>query len=67
MRLAKLLQYRFRFVTLDGDIVNPGGSMTGGAVKQKKTSLLTQEKVELERFKEKLASMENKQPATRHK
>ena len=33
--MAKLLQYRCRFVTLDGDVVNPGGSMTGGALKAK--------------------------------
>jgi chromosome segregation protein len=57
--LAKLLQYRSRLVTLDGDIVNPGGSMTGGAVKQKTTSLLTR-KGELEDLKEKLTVMDEK-------
>ncbi|WP_160720036.1 chromosome segregation protein SMC [Bacillus sp. USDA818B3_A] len=57
--LAKLLQYRARMVTLDGDIVNPGGSMTGGAIKQKTTSLLTR-KGELENLKEKLVVMEEK-------
>ncbi|MEH7748494.1 chromosome segregation protein SMC, partial [Neobacillus drentensis] len=44
---------------LDGDIVNPGGSMTGGAVKQKNSSLLTR-KGELEELKEKLIVMEEK-------
>lgn len=57
--LAKLLQYRSRMVTLDGDIVNPGGSMTGGAVKQKTNSLLSR-KGELEELKEKLVEMEEK-------
>ena len=57
--LAKILQYRARIVTLDGDIVNPGGSMTGGALKQKTTSLLTR-KGELENLKEKLVMMEEK-------
>ncbi|MGM2835918.1 chromosome segregation protein SMC, partial [Bacillus cereus group sp. Bce025] len=28
--LAKQLQYRYRIVTIEGDVVNPGGSMTGG-------------------------------------
>ncbi len=51
--LAKILQYRCRLVTLDGDIVNPGGSMTGGAVKQKSSSLLSR-KGELEDLKAKL-------------
>ncbi len=32
-QMANLLQYRYRIVTLEGDIVNPGGSMTGGASK----------------------------------
>ncbi|MDQ7861343.1 hypothetical protein RCO48_10900 [Peribacillus frigoritolerans] len=35
MTWRKMMQHRFRFVTLEGDIVNPGGSMTGGALKQK--------------------------------
>lgn len=60
--LAKILQYRCRLVTLDGDIVNPGGSMTGGAVKQKTTSLLSR-KGELEELKEKLAVMDEKTAA----
>ena len=57
--LAKILQYRIRVVTLDGDVVNPGGSMTGGAVKQKTSSLLTR-KGELEELTKKLAIMEDK-------
>ncbi|NRD78846.1 chromosome segregation protein SMC [Bacillus sp. BRMEA1] len=57
--LAKILQYRVRVVTLDGDIVNPGGSMTGGAVKQKTSSLLSR-KAELEDLKGKLVIMEKK-------
>lgn len=57
--LAKILQYRCRLVTLDGDIVNPGGSMTGGAVKQKSSSLLSR-KGELEDLKAKLVVMDEK-------
>lgn len=57
--LAKLLQYRVRLVTVEGDVVNPGGSMTGGAVKQKSSSLLSR-KAELEDLKEKLVFMEQK-------
>lgn len=57
--LAKILQYRCRLVTLEGDIVNPGGSMTGGAQKQKTSSLLTR-KGELEELKEKLIVMTDK-------
>ncbi|KAB2337473.1 chromosome segregation protein SMC [Cytobacillus depressus] len=57
--IAKLLQYRVRLVTLDGDIVNPGGSMTGGALKQKSTSILSR-KGELEELKIRIADMESK-------
>lgn len=57
--MAKILQYRCRFVTLDGDVVNPGGSMTGGALKKQSSSLLSR-KGELEELKEKLKDMEQK-------
>ncbi|MBM7647161.1 chromosome segregation protein [Bacillus ectoiniformans] len=60
--LAKTLGYRYRIVTLDGDVVNPGGSMTGGALKQKTSSLLSR-KNELEALKTKLKAMEEKTSA----
>ena len=57
--LAKLVGHRYRFVTLEGDVVNPGGSMTGGASKQKTSSLLSR-KAELEELINKLVDMEMK-------
>ncbi|PMC38408.1 chromosome segregation protein SMC [Bacillus sp. UMB0899] len=57
--IAKLMNYRYRLVTLQGDVVNPGGSMTGGAVKQKNNSLLSRQR-ELEQIVEKLSVMEEK-------
>ncbi|MBZ5749842.1 chromosome segregation protein SMC [Metabacillus rhizolycopersici] len=57
--IAKLMNYRYRLVTLQGDVVNPGGSMTGGAVKQKNNSLLSRGR-ELEAINEKLLVMEEK-------
>ncbi|MBO0451708.1 chromosome segregation protein SMC [Candidatus Enterococcus murrayae] len=33
-RLARQLRYQVRVVSLDGDVMNAGGSMTGGATKQ---------------------------------
>jgi len=38
--IAKALGYSKRVVTLDGDIVNPGGSMTGGSIQKKNVSIL---------------------------
>lgn len=51
--LARLLHHRVRIVTLDGDIVNPGGSMAGGSRKKQKHSLLGRER-ELEEVNKRL-------------
>ena len=34
IRVARKYRYRFRIVTLDGQVINAGGSMTGGSVGQ---------------------------------
>ncbi|MCQ6557949.1 chromosome segregation protein SMC [Paenibacillus mendelii] len=39
-RIAAKCQYRFRIVTLEGDVVNAGGSMTGGSLQKKGANLL---------------------------
>ncbi len=44
-RLAAKGQYRYRVVTLEGDVVNPGGSMTGGSQQKKTTSLLGRQRL----------------------
>ncbi|MCA0990199.1 chromosome segregation protein SMC [Pseudalkalibacillus hwajinpoensis] len=57
--LAKIMQYRTRIVTLEGDVVNPGGSMSGGSVKQKSSSLLSRQR-DLEVLIKKLEDMQEK-------
>lgn len=57
--LAKLINYRYRFVTVEGDVVNPGGSMTGGGNKQTTTSLFSRQR-ELETISSKVIDMETK-------
>lgn len=42
--IAQLTNRRYRIVTLEGDIVFPGGSMSGGAKKKTNQSLFTREK-----------------------
>ena len=42
--VAGLTNRRYRIVTLDGDVVFPGGSMSGGAKKKANQSLFTREK-----------------------
>jgi len=39
-RIAARCGYRYRVVTLEGDIVNAGGSMTGGSLQKRGASLL---------------------------
>ncbi|NYF24198.1 chromosome segregation protein SMC [Sporosarcina sp. JAI121] len=53
--IAKALGYRFRVVTLDGDIVNAGGSLTGGGVKGQ-ASVFTR-KAELETLQKQVTRM----------
>ena len=36
--MAKKYRYRFRIVTLDGQLVNAGGSMTGGSMRKKENT-----------------------------
>ncbi|AJD90968.1 chromosome partitioning protein Smc [Jeotgalibacillus malaysiensis] len=55
--LAKILQYRYRLVTLDGDIVNPGGSMSGGS-QAKKTSSIFSRKNELDQLSSQIPTYE---------
>ena len=40
LKLASKTSHSFRLVTLEGDVVNPGGSMTGGSIRRQGTSLL---------------------------
>jgi len=41
--MAKTLQHRVRLVTLDGQVMNAGGSMTGGANRNQDNGLLAQQ------------------------
>ncbi|WP_125605591.1 chromosome segregation protein SMC [Lapidilactobacillus bayanensis] len=42
-KLAQAIHYQTRIVTLDGDILTPGGAMTGGKTKQQRSSLLNRQ------------------------
>jgi chromosome segregation protein len=55
-QIAKSIQYRYRVVTLDGDIINAGGSLTGGFTKQQ--SSVFSRKAELDELSLKLSGMD---------
>ncbi|MBN6185863.1 chromosome segregation protein SMC [Aneurinibacillus sp. BA2021] len=52
--VARVLHYRYRVVTVEGDVVNPGGSMSGGSVQQKSNQLLGRGR-QLEQIEEEIA------------
>ena len=56
IKIAKKYKYGFRIATLDGDIVNPSGQMTGGSIFKKTTSILSRSREisELEEIVKKL-------------
>ncbi len=61
VRMAKDFGHRFRIVTLDGQVVNVGGSMTGGSV-SKNVGILSR-KSEIETLEKQAAAMEAGFPA----
>ncbi|GGE41945.1 chromosome partition protein Smc [Pullulanibacillus camelliae] len=57
--LAKRVHYRYRIVTLDGDVISPGGAMSGGSRKQTTTNLLGRQR-EIEQLDKQLVEMKQK-------
>lgn len=44
-RLSHLIKARYKIVTLDGDVVNVGGSLTGGSIYNGKSTILLKQEV----------------------
>ncbi|MBW7462035.1 chromosome segregation protein SMC, partial [Paenibacillus sepulcri] len=57
-RIAAKCQYRFRVVTLEGDVVNAGGSMTGGSLQKKGANLLGRQR-QIEQLSEELKTTDD--------
>lgn len=55
---AKKLMGKYRVVTLDGEIIEKSGSMTGGAVRKSGLKFSQNEDEELDKFKSRLKEME---------
>lgn len=58
VQLAKKVNYRYRIVTLDGQVVNAGGSMTGGFIT--KTAGILGRGHEIEHLKQQAQTMQKK-------
>ena len=59
VNLARKYKYSFRIVTLDGDVINSSGQMSGGSVAKKTTSLLSRGR-EIKELEIKLAELKKK-------
>ena len=56
IKLAKANSYSFRIVTLEGDVINPSGAISGGSVAQKTVNILGRGR-EIEELKAKLEDL----------
>ncbi len=59
IKLAKQNEYSFRIITLEGDVVNSSGMITGGSVHKKSVNILGREK-EIEHLKNDINQIELK-------
>lgn len=57
LAIAKLLNYSVRIVTLSGDVVNAGGSLTGGSRKSHSSGIIGRKR-EIDEMKKKIKSVE---------
>lgn len=60
--LAAAVQYRYRIVTLEGDVLSPGGAMSGGSVQKKQGQLLGRQQ-EIDALKQNIAKLSTKTQA----
>lgn len=60
-RLARLINNRYKIVTLDGDVVNVGGSMSGGSLNQAKSIITIKQELRHTEEKEHLLTEELKE------
>ena len=58
MKVAKSSNYSLKVVSLDGDVLNPGGSMTGGSLQNTNTKLLGRQR-EIEELSVELKTLEH--------
>ena len=65
-RIAKNYGYRYKLVTLEGEVFNSGGSLSGGSTKNKKNNLFSRAR-ELKENEEKLKTLNSEYEITTQK
>lgn len=59
IKVAKQNSYTFRIITLDGDVINPSGAITGGSVSKKTVNILGRGK-EIEKLEKEVNNIKEK-------
>ena len=59
INIAKENGYTFRIITVEGDIINPSGAMTGGSISKKTVNILGRSR-EIESIKKEIEILKNK-------
>ena len=59
IKLAKQNGYSFRIITVEGDVINPSGAITGGSVTKKTVNILGRER-EIEKLQKEIKVLEEK-------
>jgi len=57
-QMARTTGHRFRIVTLEGDVINPGGAMTGGAMNRKNNSSILKQNQQITKQQELITRLE---------
>lgn len=65
IRIQRAGRYAFRLVTLEGDVMHSGGSMTGGSVQSRVTNLLSRGR-EIDQLRASLAKLDDELIAARN-
>lgn len=60
LNIAKYTNHSYKIVTLDGEVMNPGGSMTGGSIYKKATNVLGRKR-EIKELEEKIQALSKDQ------
>ena len=63
VRLSKKYRQAYRLVTLQGDLISPGGSMTGGSIGQQSTNLISRNR-QINELKNRIINLQEKAKKT---
>ena len=59
IKISKQNSYAFRIITLEGDVINPSGAITGGSVTKKTVNILGRSR-EIEKLEKEVANLKTK-------